>query len=151
MKISPRPTCFALLCAQELSTLTQTSSLSLSVAGRNNIHRPLPSAPASQTQERDFSTIFSNFQTLLAAFSPTTGTYWQNLWKNLSYGSVGRCLQCCPASASSDPRRSVASLFCAVSGSEAVHSVGRNAAKSSINHLQNSVSKHLSLTDCLDF
>ncbi len=26
------------------------------------------------------------------------------------------------------------------------HSVGRNAAKSSVNHLQNSVSKHLSLT-----
>ncbi len=42
-------------------------------------------------------------------------------------------------------------LFCAVSGSEAAHSFGRNAAKSSVNHLQNSVSKHLSLTDCLDF
>ncbi len=41
-------------------------------------------------------------------------------------------------------------LFCAVSGSEAAHSVGRNAAKSS-NHLQNSVSKQQSLTDCLDF
>ncbi len=72
MKISPRPTRFVLLvlCAQELSTLPQTSSLSLSVAGCNNIHRPLPSAPASHTQERDFSTIFSNFQTLLAAFFP---------------------------------------------------------------------------------
>ncbi len=65
---------FALLvlCAQELSTLPQTSSLSLFLAGRNNIHHPLPSAPASHTQERDFSTIFSNFQTLLAAFFPTT-------------------------------------------------------------------------------
>ncbi len=52
------------------TTLPQTSSLSLSVAGCNNIHRPLPSAPASHTQERDFSTIFSNFQTLLAAFFP---------------------------------------------------------------------------------
>ncbi len=41
-------------------------------------------------------------------------------------------------------------LFWAVRGSEAAHSVGCNAAKSS-NHLQNSVSKHLLLTDCLDF
>ncbi len=31
-------------------------------------HRPLPSGPASHTHERDFSTIFSNFQTLLVAF-----------------------------------------------------------------------------------
>ncbi len=30
----------------------------------------LPSAPASHTHERDFSTIFSHFQTLLAAFFP---------------------------------------------------------------------------------
>ncbi len=42
----------------------------LFVAGRNNIHRPLPSAPASHT-------IFSNFQTVLAAFFPIIGTYWQ--------------------------------------------------------------------------
>ncbi len=33
----------------------------------HNIHRPLPSAPTSHTRA-DFSTIFSNFQTLLAAF-----------------------------------------------------------------------------------
>ncbi len=32
----------------------------------HNIHRPLPSAPASHTHKRDFSTIYSNFQTLLA-------------------------------------------------------------------------------------
>ncbi len=40
-----------------ISTLTAT-----------NIHRPLPAAPASHTHKRDFSHIFSNFQTLLAAF-----------------------------------------------------------------------------------
>ncbi len=34
----------------------------------HNIHRPLPSAPASHTHERELSTIFCNFQTLLAAF-----------------------------------------------------------------------------------
>ncbi len=34
----------------------------------HNIHRPLPSAPASHTHKHDFSTIFGNFQTLLAAF-----------------------------------------------------------------------------------
>ncbi len=34
----------------------------------HNIHRPLPSAPASHTHECDFSTIFCNFQTLLATF-----------------------------------------------------------------------------------
>ncbi len=42
-------------------------------------------------------------------------------------------------------------LFCAASGRETELSVGRYAAKSSASHLQNSVSKHLSLTDCLDF
>ncbi len=34
----------------------------------HNIHRPLPSAPTSHTHVREFSTIFCNFQTLLAAF-----------------------------------------------------------------------------------
>ncbi len=48
----------------------QALSLYLYVAGRNNIHHPLPSAPASHTQECDFSTIFSNFQTILVAFFP---------------------------------------------------------------------------------
>ncbi len=33
-------------------------------------HRPLPSGPASHTHERDFSTIFSNFQTLFSGFFP---------------------------------------------------------------------------------
>ncbi len=42
-------------------------------------------------------------------------------------------------------------LFCAASSRETELSVRHNAAKSSVNHLQNSVSKHLSLTDCLDF
>ncbi len=32
------------------------------------IHHPLPSAPASLTHEHNFSTIFSNFQNILAAF-----------------------------------------------------------------------------------
>ncbi len=48
----------------------QALSLYLYVAGHNNIHHPLPSAPASHTQECDFSTIFSNFQTILVAFFP---------------------------------------------------------------------------------
>ncbi len=34
----------------------------------HNIHRPLPSAPTFHTHEHEFSTIFCNFQTLLAAF-----------------------------------------------------------------------------------
>ncbi len=42
-------------------------------------------------------------------------------------------------------------LFWAVSVREAALSIGRNTADSSVNLLQNSVSKHLSLTDCLDF
>ncbi len=42
-------------------------------------------------------------------------------------------------------------LFCAVSRrEEAVHSAGRNTADSSVNHLQISVTKHLSLTDSLE-
>ncbi len=75
-KTSPRPMRFILLvlCAQELSTLPQTiSSVSHTLIYLwrvSNIHRLLPSAPASHTHERDFSTIFSHFQTLLAAFFP---------------------------------------------------------------------------------
>ncbi len=64
----------------------------LYVAGSNNIHRPLPSAPASHTQEREFSTIFSNFQT--------------------------RCLQYCPASARSDSPGAVSPLSASILCSE---------------------------------
>ncbi len=42
----------------------------LFVAACNNIHPPLPSAPASLTHECSFSTIFVNFQNILAAFFP---------------------------------------------------------------------------------
>ncbi len=40
----------------------------ISTSTATNTHRPLPSAPAFLTHEHNFSTIFSNFQTLLAAF-----------------------------------------------------------------------------------
>ncbi len=43
-------------------------SATISTSTATNTHRPLPSAPASHTHEHDFSTIFSNFQTLLVAF-----------------------------------------------------------------------------------
>ncbi len=81
-KISPRPTRFVLLvlCAQELSTLPQTiSSVSHTLIYLwrvSNIHRLLPSAPASHTHERDFSTTFSHFQTLLFFFY-----YYQSQWR----------------------------------------------------------------------
>ncbi len=161
MKISPRPTRFALLvlCAQELSTLPQTSSLSLFVAGCNNIHHPLPSAPAFYTQERDFSTIFSNFQTLLVAFFPQQvhtdkpSDFFEKTLAIVQLEDVSSNVTAPRARGLTLPAQCCLSrrLFWAVSGSEAAHSVGRNAAKSSVNHLQNSVSKHLSLTDCLDF
>ncbi len=75
---------------------------------------PLPSAPASHTHERDFSIIFSNtFRPFWRLFFPqqihsdNLATFFE---KNLSYRSVGRCLQYCPASDSSDSRRSVSSI-----------------------------------------
>ncbi len=75
---SPLPNAFVAtarsVCSRTVDTPTDELQCfpyaDLFVAGRNNIHRPLPSAPASHT-------IFSNFQTLLAAFFPITGTYWQ--------------------------------------------------------------------------
>ncbi len=94
----------------------------LFVAGRNNIHHPLPSVPSSHTQECDFSTIFSNFQTLLAAFFPHNRYILTNLAtfleKNLSYRSVGRCLQYCSASASYDSPGAVSPLSASVLSSE---------------------------------
>ncbi len=48
----------------------------LFVAGRNNIHQPLPSAPASHTRERNFSTIFSNLDPF-GGFFPITDRYRQ--------------------------------------------------------------------------
>ncbi len=47
-------------------------SATISTSTATNTHRPLPSAPASHTHEHDFSTIFSNFQTLLVAFFQKT-------------------------------------------------------------------------------
>ncbi len=130
----------------------------LFVAGRNNIHHPLPSAPSSHTQECDFSTIFSNFQTLLAAFFPHNRYILTNLAtflkKALAIVQLEDVSSTAPRAramilqAQCHPSRR---LFWAVSGRETALSVGRIAADSSVNHLQNSVSKHLSLTDCLDF
>ncbi len=119
------------VCSRTVDTPTDDLQcfpyVDLFVAGCNNIHRPLPSAPASHRHKRDFSTTFSNFQTLLAAFFPLwvhTDKPSDFFWKNLSYGSVGRCLQYCPTSARSDSRRSVASLC--------VSSVQRTAEKQRI-------------------
>ncbi len=123
----------------------------LFVAGRNNIHRPLPSAPASHT-------IFSNFQTLLAAFFPhnryiltNLATFFEKTLAVVQLEDVSSTAPRARALTLPAQRRLSLRLFCVVSGRETSHSVGRNAAKSSTNHLQNSVSKHLSLTDCLDF
>ncbi len=69
-KMSPRPTHFVVLWAQELLTLPQTiSSVSHTII---YLWRAASISTISCHQllrdERDFSTIFSNFQTLLAAF-----------------------------------------------------------------------------------
>ncbi len=57
--------------------------------------------PPSHTHQSDFSTIFSNFQTVLASFFHRIYilTNLATFWINLSYGSVGRY---CPASVRSD-------------------------------------------------
>ncbi len=122
------------VCSRTVDTPTDDLQcfpyVDLFVAGCNNIHRPLPSAPASHRHKRDFSTTFSNFQTLLAAFFPLwvhTDKPSDFFWKNLSYGSVGRCLQYCaherevwlPAQC-----RLSLCLFCAANGREAAHSLG---------------------------
>ncbi len=73
-------------------------SFSLSLTHTHTLYPP-PAAISSRishTHEHNFSTIFSNFQTLLGfIFSSIKGTYWQTkrlFWINRSYGSVGRCL-----------------------------------------------------------
>ncbi len=142
------------VCSRTVDTPTDDLQcfpyVNLFVAGRNNIHRPLPSAPASLTQECDFSTIYSNFQNILVAFFHNRDILTYLATKNLSYRSVGRCLQYCPVSARSDSWHSLALLGVCSDQRAAKFSAGRNAADSSVNHLQNSVSKHLLLTDCLD-
>ncbi len=71
-------------------------SSTISTSNVTNIHYLLPLAPASLTHERDFSTIFNNFQTLLAAFFHRIDKL-TNLATFLEkpYGSVRRCRQCC--------------------------------------------------------
>ncbi len=68
----------------------------------------------------------------------------------LSYRSVGIYLQYCLASARSDSRHSVASLGVCSEQWAAELSASHNPADWSVNHLQNSVCKNLSLTDYLD-
>ncbi len=121
----------------------------------HNIHHLLPSAPASLTHERDFSTIFCNFQTLLAAFFHRIYklTNLETFWINLSYGSVGRCLQRCPASARSDSPGAVSPLSVSVLCSERQRSSAfswPHRSRLLSKWVQNSVSKHLPLTDCLE-
>ncbi len=122
-----------------------------------NTHRPLPSAPASHTLERDFSTIFSNFQTLLVAFFhkryilTNLATFFG---KKRSFHSVGRCLQYCPASARSDFPGAASPLSASVLCSERQRSSAfswPHRSRLVSKWVQNSVSKHLSLTDCLYF
>ncbi len=64
--------------------------------------------------------VFSNFQTLLAAFFHNRYilTNLATFLKKLSYRSVGRCLQYCPASMSSDSPGAVSPLSASILCSE---------------------------------
>ncbi len=86
------------------------------------------------THEHDSSTIFNNFQTLLAAF-------FHRIYKvtNLAtfldkpYGSVRRCRQCCPVEHEVTVLPLSASVLCSeLSDREAVHSAGHTAAEPSV-------------------
>ncbi len=82
----------------------------LFVAGHNNIHHPLPSAPASLTHKCDFSKIFSNFQNILVAFFHIDKPI-DFLEKTLAIVQLEDVSSTAPrASARSDSRRSAASL-----------------------------------------
>ncbi len=139
------------LCARELLTLPQTTSSVSHTSIYLRRAATISTALCHQLprDERDFSTIFSNFQNILAAFIFFHNRYilTTNLVtlreknKNLAYRSVGRCLQ----SARSDSP-GVCSEQCAA---EKQH-FQPATANSSVNHLQSSVSKHLSLTECSD-
>ncbi len=106
------------VCAQELSTLPQTiSSVShtliylwraatISTAGCHQLPRLTHTSATLAlylVTFRPFWRLFSLNGYILTNLATFFG-------KNLSYRSVGRCLQCCPASASSVSRRSVTSL-----------------------------------------
>ncbi len=62
------------VCSRTVNTPTDNLQcfpyVHLFVAACNNIHPPLPSAPASLTHECSFSTIFGNLKNILAAFFP---------------------------------------------------------------------------------
>ncbi len=123
--------------------MREKSSSTISTSTAPNIHQI--SAPASLTHERDFSTIFDNFQTLLAAFFHRIYKL-TNLAKFLDkpYGSVRRSGQCCPASSRSDSPGTVLPLSASVLWSElsgreeAVYSAGHTAAEPSVKEYKTS-------------
>ncbi len=108
------------VCSRTVDTPTDNLQgfpfIHLFVAGHNNIHHPLPSAPVSLTHKRDLSTIFSNLHNILAAFPLLGHTDKPSDFfeKNLSYRPVRRCLQYCPTSAVSPLSASVHSFRLAV-------------------------------------
>ncbi len=95
--------------------------------------------PRLSHTKRNFSTIFDNSRTLLAAFSHRIYIL-TNLAHFLDkpYGSDRRCHQCCPASTRSDSPGTVLPLSASVLWSElsgreeAVHSAGQTAAEPSV-------------------
>ncbi len=123
--------------------------VTISTSTAPNIHRPLHQLPRLS---HTFSTIFNNFQTLLAAF-PIEYTNWQNLATFLDkpYGWVRRYRQswawslslparCCLSLRPwAPPRRRISSSF---SWSYCSRAVSKG--------VQHSVSKHRSLTDSLE-
>ncbi len=114
------------MCSRSVDTPTDNLQcfpyVHLFVAGRNNIHHPLSSAPASLTHERDFSTIFSNFQNILSVFFHNRYILTTNLVtffkiKNLSLSFSWKM----------SPEREVSRrLFWAVSNRETALSAGRS-------------------------
>ncbi len=118
----------------------------VSTSTATNKHQP--SATTSHTHQCELSTIFCNFKNLLAAF------YWQTLrLKNNSAHVTNKTLNPWAFIQLEDVARvrvltlraQSRRLFWAASGREAAYSAGRTAADSSVNHLQNSISKHCRL------
>ncbi len=109
---------------------TPTDKLSLFICGGPQQYpprRPLPSAPTSHTQERDFSTIFSNFQTLLVAFFPQQvhtdkpSDFFEKTLAIVQLEDVSSTVPRARGLTLPAQCRLSLRLFCAVRGSEAVH------------------------------
>ncbi len=102
------------VCSRTVDTPTDNLQcfpyVHLFVLGRNSIHRPLHQLPHLSHTSATLAQYIATFRTFWWLFFHNRDILTYLATKNLSYRSVGRCLQYCPVSARSDSWHSFAFL-----------------------------------------